>query len=181
MQRRTTDFWLQSFSSFLPFEPHSVHLQDTLQGSLVLLQTNAYNTDARSYKHPLSILDIRSLFNMPLSLRLGPLKFSSFPRHQPSISTASKHYTTAQPSHWRSGEFQQLAKQLSKQSKKQKLTTQNVAPVFFSSVKSPPPLSKSSCRFFLSFPHKPPMHHYNPHVPKIINPAAFINPAFRRA
>jgi hypothetical protein len=120
MQRRTTDFWLQPLSSLLPFKPHSVHLQDTLQGSLVLTQTNVYNTDAKSCKHTLSILDTRFLFNMPLSLRLGPLRFSSFPRHQPSISIASRHYTTAQQSHWRSGEFQQLAKQLSKQGKNQK-------------------------------------------------------------
>jgi hypothetical protein len=147
MRRRTTDFWLQSLSSFLPFKPHSIHLQDTLQGSLVLTQTNTYNTDARSCKHTLSILDTHSLFNMPLSLRLRPLRFSSFPRHQPSISTASRHYTTAQQSHWRSGEFQQLAKQLSKQSKNQKLTTQNAAPVFF----SPCQIATTSFKIFLPF------------------------------
>jgi len=147
MQTRTTDFWLQSLSSLLPFKPHSVHLQDTLQRSLVLTQTNAYNTDARSYKHTLSILDTRSLFNMPLNLRFGPFRFSSFPRHQPSISTASRHYTTTQQSHWRSGKFQQLAKQLSKQSKSQKLTTQNAPPVFF----SPCQIATTSFKIFLPF------------------------------
>ncbi len=72
MQRRTIDFWLQSLSSLLPFKPHSVHLQDTFQGSLVLTQTNAYNTDARSCKHTLSILDICSLQHAPKSTAWTP-------------------------------------------------------------------------------------------------------------
>ncbi len=104
------------------------------------------------------------------------------PRHQPFISIASKTCTTVQQSHWHNGEFQQLAKQLQKQ-KKKTLTTQNHPLVFSFSLL--PTTTIPSAAFFLaslpSFLHKLPMHRYYPHVPKIINPAAFIKQVLRRA
>jgi len=128
MQRRTTDFWLQSLSSLLPYKQHSVHLKDTLQGSLVLTQTTAYNTDPTTHTlHPKYSLSLqyasKSIAQTPQILII--------PRHQPFISIASKTCTTAQQSHWRSGEFQQLAKQLPKTKQKKILTTSNHPPIRF--------------------------------------------------
>jgi len=111
MQRQTTDFWLQSLSSLLPCKQHSVHLKDTLQGSLVLTQTTAYNTDARSCKHTLSIPNTHSLFNMPLHLRLGPLRSSSFFGISPSYQLHQRHAQLLNKVTG-SGTFQQLVKQL---------------------------------------------------------------------
>jgi hypothetical protein len=63
MQTRTTDLWLQ-IPPFIPF----------LQTTFCCPQLRC---NARSYKRTFPFLDSHSLFYMPISLRLGPLRFSS--------------------------------------------------------------------------------------------------------
>jgi hypothetical protein len=64
MQRRMTDLWLQT-PPFTPF----------LQTTFCCPQLRC---NARSHKHTFPLPDAHSLFYMPISLRLGPLRFSSF-------------------------------------------------------------------------------------------------------
>jgi hypothetical protein len=73
-----TDFWLQ----IPPFTPS-------------LLTTICYpqlRCSARSYKHTFPLTDAHSFFYMPLSLRLGPLRFSS-------ILGITLHHNCIQTSH----------------------------------------------------------------------------------
>ncbi len=57
----------------------------------MLTQTTASQHRCKILQHKLPIPDAHFLFNMPLDLRLGPLKFLIIPRHQPFISIASKN------------------------------------------------------------------------------------------
>jgi hypothetical protein len=61
--KMTTNFWLQT----LPFTP----------SLLTTFCCPQLRCSARSYKHTFPLTDAHSLFYMPLSLRLGPLRFSS--------------------------------------------------------------------------------------------------------
>jgi hypothetical protein len=62
IKRRTTNLWLQT----LPFTP--------LQTTFLCPQLKC---NARPYKHTFSLPDAHSLFYMPISLRVRPLRFSS--------------------------------------------------------------------------------------------------------
>jgi len=176
MQRRTTDFWLQSFSSLLPCNQHSVHHKDTLQGYLVLTQTTAYNTDARSWNtySPSLILTLSSIC---------PQIYSSDPSY-PSHSLASTlHINCFQGMHNCSTQSlvqrrtSTTSQAVAKTTRERKLSTPPGSSsflVFLPNLSNPAPLHV----WFPSFLHKLPMHRCHPHLPKIINPTAFIKPIF---
>jgi hypothetical protein len=76
-----------------------------------------------------------------LSLQYAPRattrtpQFLLIPRHQPFMLIASKTYITTRLSYWRSGEFQQLAKQFAENQKP--LPTQNHPPLVSPTQKPP--------------------------------------------
>ncbi len=174
IQRRTTDLWLQT----PPFTP-------SLQTTFCCPQLKC---NARPYKHTFSLPDAHFLFYMPISLRLRPLRFSSFldiTLHNNCIKR-SHNCSTKSLAQRRDSTTSQTTTRI-----KQKKTKIDYSECCLSlpilSIKSPPPPSKSSYRFFFSFLHKLPMHRYKLpmhryklHVPKNHKPAAFIKSIFRR-
>jgi hypothetical protein len=76
--KMTTDFWLQT-PPFIPSLP-------------TIFCCPQLRCSARSYKHTFPLTDVHSFFYMPLSLRLGPLRFSS-------ILGITLHHNCIQTSH----------------------------------------------------------------------------------
>ncbi len=119
IQRWTTNLWLQT----PPFTP-------SLQTTFCCPQLRC---NARPYKHTFSLPDAHTLFYMPISLRLRPLKFSSLlsiTLHNNCIKRLHNCSTKSLAQRRDSTTSQAAAR--TKQ-KKPKLTTQNVVSVFLSS------------------------------------------------
>ncbi len=118
--KTTTDFWLQT----LPFTP-------SLPTTFCCPQLRC---SARSYKHTFPLTDAHSFFYMPLSLRLGPLRFSSIlgiTLHHNCIQT-SHNCSTKSLAQRRDSTTNQAAAR-TKQEPQKKLKIQNVVSVFLSS------------------------------------------------
>ncbi len=154
IHRRTTDSWLQT-------PPFTLSLQTTF--CCPQLRCNA-----RPYKHKFSLPDAHSLFYMPISLRLRPLKFSSLlsiTLHNNCIKRLH-NCSTKSLAQRRDSTTSQAAARKKNQKKPKTDYLEYYLSLPILSIKSPPSPSKFSCHFFLSFLHKLPMHRYKLHVPQ---------------
>jgi hypothetical protein len=135
MQRWTIDLWLQT----PPFTPS---LQTTF--CCPHLRCNA-----RSHEHTFTLPDAHPLFYMPINLRLRPLRFSSLLGITLHNSCIKKLYNCSTKSLAQRRDSTTGPIVVRTKTKKHQNWLLRMLPwLHFLPIKSPPPPSKSSCRFF---------------------------------